>query len=281
MEYSVIMSVYFREDPENLRQAIASMVQQTRRPDEFVIVCDGPLTEQLDGVLEQFQQENPGLFRLIRLPENKGLGNALNLAIEAAKNEYLARMDSDDIACPNRMAQQMAALEQEPDLDMVGGQIEEFVGTPDNIIGRREVPMEPEQIRKTLAFRSPMNHVTVTYRKSAVQAVGGYPACAMEDYYLWGSLVAAGCRIRNLDTVSVLVRVDEGLYGRRAGWKYFRQTWDLERFLLKKQLISLPRFWANVCLRFGGTMVVSGKMRQFLYQKLMRKETNSAREETE
>ena len=162
MEYSVLMSVYVKENAEFFSAAVESMLYQSCPPTQFVLVCDGPLTLALDKVIDGFTY--PDLFRILRLPVNQGLGVALQEGLSACDCELVARMDSDDIALPLRMEHQLAAMNADPGLSVVGGQIAEFTGTMGNIQGYRMVPVSPEKIRQSAARRNPMNHMTVLLR---------------------------------------------------------------------------------------------------------------------
>lgn len=191
--YSVLMSVYAKENANYLSAAIESMLCQSCPPTQFVLVCDGPLTPALDKVIIDFTAAHPDLFRILRLPENQGLGFALQEGLSACECQLVARMDSDDIALPLRMEHQLAAMVADPCLDVVGGQIAEFVGDPRNIQGYRMVPISPEEVRQRAVRRNPINHMTVLFRRDAVLAAGNYQDMkGFEDYFLWGRMLASG-----------------------------------------------------------------------------------------
>lgn len=214
--YSILMSVYHKEKPEHLTACIQSMMDQTVRTDDFVIVCDGVLTPELDSVLNNFQNNNPGVFQIIRLPQNIGIGAAANVGLRYCKNELIAKMDSDDISLPWRCEKQIRLFEQHPDLSVVGGYIAEFEEDPQNPFAIRTVPERNEDIRKFARRRQPFNNVSVMYKKSAVTAVGGYRALSRcEDFDLYTRLLHAGCSAMNIGDVLVNVRVDKaGIYRR-------------------------------------------------------------------
>ena len=109
-EYSVLMSVYHKERPEYLKQAIESIQVQSLSTNDFVLVCDGPLNDELDAVIQTKQLEMGENLNVVRLAKNGGLGNALNEGIKHCKNELVARMDSDDIAYPDRCEKQIAVF---------------------------------------------------------------------------------------------------------------------------------------------------------------------------
>lgn len=269
--YSVLMSVYCREQPENLRLAVESMLAQTVAPSEFVLVCDGPLTRELDAVIAEFCAGYPALFHILRLPENRGLGAALNAGLKECRFELVARMDSDDIALPERMQLQLEAWEQHPGLSALGGQIAEFSHAPEHLLAYRRVPTEPEAIRSYLKRRSPMNHTTTLLRRSHVLEVGGYAEIAgFEDYCLWIKLISRGFSLANVPQVCCHVRADDGMYRRRGGWQYFKNTVKMENFLLRSGLITVWEYGVNVTVRFAGTVLVCAKLRRLLFLRFLR-----------
>ena len=270
--YSVLMSVYAKEVSRYFWLSIESMLNQTVPPEEFVLVCDGPLTAELDDVIAGFQLANPDLFHVIRLPENKGLGIALQEGLLVCRNELVARMDADDIALPDRMEKQLAAMEAQGNPCIVGGQIAEFNDDPANIIGYRKVPITNEDIHRRAGFRCPVNHMTVLMRRSEVLAAGGYQHFpTYEDYHLWTRLLARGCRFYNVPDVCCNVRVDRDFYVRRGGWEYFVKTYRMERYIQENGLINGLQFWKNITIRFVGTVMVPKKFRGYLFTKILRK----------
>lgn len=269
--YSVLMCVYAGERPEFFRQAARSMVDQTVPPEEFVLVCDGPLPRNLEQEVATLAAELADRLRVLRLPERRGLGAALREGVLACRWEYIARMDSDDVAQPNRMELQLAALEADRTLSALGGQIEEFSGC--KRLGCRVVPLEPEAVRRRAAFRNPMNHMTVTFRRQAVLEAGNYgDVDRFEDYHLWARMLARGQSLANLPQVLVRARVDKDTYARRGGWDYFCRSLAMERHLYACGLCSGPeRLW-NCVLRFFGTVLLPSGLRGWVYRRFFRTE---------
>ena len=154
MKFSICSSVYKNDKPEFVRIALDSMlVSQSVKPDEIVLVQDGPVSGGLSSILSEYEKKYPDVMHVIRLEKNGGLGNALKLGVENAKNEIVARMDSDDICLPDRFEKQLAYMDAHPECDIVGGQMTEFIDTPDNIVGRREVPLNNEEIYEFMKSR--------------------------------------------------------------------------------------------------------------------------------
>lgn len=215
--YSVLMSVYEKEKPEHLEAAVQSMLRQTVATDDFVIVCDGPLTAELDAVLEKYEAQNPSVLHLIRLPENIGTGAALNVGIAHCKNELIAKMDSDDISVCNRCERQLREFAKNDRLTVVGGFILEFTDDPHKPVSRRLVPCDYEAIRRYARRRQPFNNTTVMYRKSAVQHVGGYKAMMRgEDYDLYVRMLHENDFCENIGDDLVFVRIRDKKADRRT-----------------------------------------------------------------
>lgn len=231
MKFSVLMSLYIKEQPRYLVECFESLVAQTVQADEIVIVFDGPITSELEQVVQEFSQKLP--LVIVRLPENRGLGKALNEGLTHCKNEWVFRMDTDDICVPQRFEKQVAFIEQQPDLVIFGGQIAEFGKEMHDIVSYRRVPTSHQEIVKFTRKRCPFNHMTVAYRRSEVLACGGYQN-VQEDYYLWIKLVGSGKQTANLDEILVYARVGNGMVGRRRGMEHVKAEWRL--FKLKQQV---------------------------------------------
>ena len=268
--YSVLMSVYAKEQPECLREAIQSILNQTVITNDFVIVCDGPLTPELDNVLEMSSVKDPGRFQILRLENNQGLSNALNVGIRFCKNELVARMDSDDISLPYRCERQLEKFENDPELCLCSGDIAEFETNPDQPQFVRHVPEIHEEIVKYAKKRNPMNHVAVMYKKSAVNAVRGYIEIGLnEDYFLWARMLQKGYRSANINEILVKVRDGNGMYARRGGWRYSQAAVKLQIEFLKMNFISYSEFIRNCFLRVSGSLLPS-TIRKYLYQNRLR-----------
>lgn len=233
--FSVLLSVYHKEEPAHLNDALQSIWEnQTLKPNEIVLVKDGPLTTELDQVIKQWEDRLGNIFKVIALPKNVGLGKALNEGITACSNDWIFRMDTDDIAVPNRFELQIGYLKKHPDTVLLGGQIIEFKGSINNQTSMRQVPTEQNEIKKYSYYRSPFNHPTVCMNKKVLLELGAYQHhLFMEDYNLWIRFLANNYRVANLPEVLVYMRAD-GLHGRRKGWQYIKSEWQM--FKLKQDL---------------------------------------------
>lgn len=272
MKFSLLMSVYRNDKPEFVMRAVDSITKlQTLKPDEIIIIVDGPVPIQLEKLIKTYESSTDFNFNIKWLPENKGLGNALRIGMEIASNEIVARMDSDDVSTTDRFEKQIAYMEEHPECDIVGGQITEFIDSESNIVGKREVPCKHGDILMWLKGRCPFNHVSVTMLRSRVIAVGNYLDWHYnEDYYLWIRMAEAGYCFANLQDTLVNVRVGKKMYARRGGWKYFKSEKGLQDYMLAHKMISLARYCYNVFGRFVIQVAMPNQLRGFIFQKLFR-----------
>ena len=276
--YSVLMLVYKGEEAANFHAAIQSMLDQTVRTDDFVIVCDGPLTAELDAVLDTFVFRYPGLFRIVRLPENVGEGLAGNPGLQACRNELIAKMDSDDISVPDRCEKQLARFAANPQLGLLGGVIEEFDNRNGSVISVRVTPEKNDAIRRFARRRSPINNVTAMFRKSAALAAGGYRDLRRgTDYDLYLRMLINGCYAENLPDTLVRVRVDVGDYHRRTSWYALKCCAGIWWYSWRKGFSSLDDLL--ICLAAQVFMnLCPGSVQQMLYKRFLRRKQTSAME---
>lgn len=267
-KYSVLMSLYIKEKPEYLRLAVDSMLNQTVKPDEIVIVEDGPLTDALYAVLDEYGDK----ITRIRNEKNLGLGLALNVGLKACRNELVARMDTDDIAIPKRCEMQLIFMNKNPHAAIVGGQIEEFIDDEKNIVGKREVPLTDSELKCYTKQRCPFNHMTVMFRKQDIIDVGNYQDWFWnEDYYLWIRLVQAEKKLANLPETLVKVRVGADLYQRRGGKRYFESEKKIQKYMLDNHLIGYPRYFMNVLIRLVLQVLMPNWLRGCVFRTFARK----------
>ena len=239
-KYSVLMSVYAKERPEYLKQAVDSMLAQSIKPDEIIIVEDGPLTEELNKVIKNYKNNYPELFTIIPLAENGGLGRALNFGIVASRNELIARMDTDDVSLPSRCEEQLKAFKENPNLTICGTQIREFIDTTDNVVPSRVVPCSNEEIKQFAKRRSPFNHPTVMYRKSKVLSFNGYSEYGRkEDLDLFCRMAFSDVECINLPTVLLMYRTSEDNMKRRKTWKNCSEYIEIMNKFYRKHQIGI------------------------------------------
>lgn len=269
--FSIAMSVYKSDNPSFFDKALSSITElQTVMPDEIVLVVDGPVSEELNKVIAKYETKYD-IFNVIRLEKNSGLGNALKIAVENARYELIARMDSDDVSSPTRFEEQLNYLTAYPQTDIVGGDITEFIGTEDNIVGKRVVPQTNDEIREYMKTRCAMNHVSVMYKKSSVQAAGGYQDWFWnEDYYLWIRMWLNDAVFANTGTVLVNVRVGEEMYQRRGGDKYFKSEKGLQDYMLQHKMIGVSTYIKNVGKRLIVQKLLPNKLRGWVFRTFAR-----------
>ena len=269
--YSVLMSVYYKENSEYLKQAIESIQAQTFPTDDFVLVCDGPLNQELDSVIKKKQQEMKNILNVVRLKKNAGLGNALNKGIQQCKNEFVARMDSDDISYPDRCEKQLMVFNTYPEISVCSGIVEEFATNPKVVESRRVPPETQEEIREFAKVRNPFNHPCVMYKKPDVEAVGSYKDFyLLEDYYLWVRMIMAGYQGYNLQEPLLHMRAGTDMYMRRGGLKYAKTQEKLFRFMKNNGFISKGQYIKNCVIR-GESSLAPNWLRKFVFEKVLRK----------
>jgi len=268
--YSVLMSVYYKEDPQHLRDSISSMLNQTIPTNDFVLVCDGPLTKDLDAVIDEFNEGNPGLFQVIRLEENQGLGTALNIGMRYCKNNLIARMDSDDISYPDRCEKQLKIF-QRYNVDIVGGTVQEFDGSISNVTTQRVLPENHDDIYEFAKRRNPFNHPAVMYRKDSIISVGGYQDFYLfEDYYLWVRALMNGARGYNINEPILYMRAGSEMYDRRGGIKYLKSMWRFRWYMKKSGFSGWLDFLYSV-LGHSLVCLIPNRLRQKIYEVLLRR----------
>lgn len=266
--FSLLLSTYGGDDPGFLRAAFTSTVQeQTRRPDEVVLVQDGPVPAPLAETIAGLVGTSPVPVRHVVMERNVGLGPALDRGLESCTHEIVARMDADDISRPDRFERQLPVVEA--GADIVGSGLLEFGSSVDDVVGRRTPPTDPDHIRRVIRFRDPFNHPTVVYRKSAVLGAGGYTDMAlMEDYLLFTRMVDAGAVPANIAEPLVYYRVGAGAYARRGGRQLLRSELALQRRLHDLGITTRGQYLRNVVVR-GGYRLVPETVRKVAYRRLL------------
>ena len=268
--YSVLMSVYQKEKAEYFRASIQSMIDQTEKANEFVIVCDGPLTEELEDVLTWAGERLKDKIRTVRLAQNLGLGQALNAGLKVCKNELVARMDTDDVSLPDRCEKQLSVFRDHPEVSVVSGIVEEFMQDSDRVTVARVLPSQHDAIYEFAKKRNPFNHPCVMFRKNAVEKAGGYQDMyLLEDYFLWIRMLINGEKGMNLNEPLLRMRVGAGMYKRRGGIRYISSQVRLFSYMLEKGMITRSQCIGSIVTRtLSG--IIPAKVRSFLYQKLLR-----------
>ena len=266
--FSVLLPVYGGDTPVFLRQAFASTVtSQTRRPDDVVVVQDGPVPQPLGDTVAELTRDSPVPVNVVRLERNTGLGPALDTGLAACRHDIVARMDADDVSVPRRFEVQLPLIEA--GADIVGSALMEFVDDIDHVVLTRVPPLDPAWIRSAARFRDPFNHPTVVYRRAVVQAVGGYQDLPlMEDYLLFARMLAQGAEPANVAEPLVYYRVGAGAYARRGGRALLRSELALQRRFYELGITTRGQYVRNVVVR-GGYRLVPEPVRRVAYRKLI------------
>ncbi len=266
--FSVLLSVYEKEQAEWLRESLTSVFEQTVPPSEVVMVEDGPLTPALYAVLDEMCALHPEMKR-VPLEGHHGLGLALAEGLLQCSNELVARMDTDDVSRKDRFELQLAEFARNPQLDICGAQVLEFEGTTDNVVSRRRVPLTGDECRRYQRRRDAFNHMTVMYKKSSVLAAGNYQHCPlMEDSLLWVSLFQNNATAMNIDDYLVYARIGKGLYERRGGWAYFQKYRRARKRIYATGFISRWDYLYTLTVQFI-VAVIPNRLRSFIYKHLL------------
>lgn len=268
-KYSVLMSVYKNDKPEWVEIAVNSMLNQTVKPDEVVLIVDGEVSDDLNQTIEKLSSEN-SVMKIYRNEHNLGLGLTLQKGIGLCKNDLVARMDSDDYSEPNRIEIELKKMEDE-NLDLVGCKVKEFMDDIDNVLSIKSVPVGESQILKYAKQRNPFCHPSVLFNKNKVLEAGNYQDMKLcEDYYLWVRMLQAGCKMDNCEQSLVRMRVSKDLYARRGGRKYFKSQKQLFKYMKKTKFISGFTYFKILVTRYVVQVLMPNKLRQKFYEKQLR-----------
>lgn len=268
LKFSVSMCVYGGDSPIWFREALESIYNQTRLPDEVVLQVDGPVSKEIDSVISHFQ-EIYGM-RVYRLEKNSGHGIARRECLEHCNYDYVAIADADDINVPTRFEKQIACFEKDPTLSAVSSWCYHFTENINNILNEEKIPVTDEDIKEYIKKRCPLCQASTMFKKAKVEEVGGYVDwyCA-EDYYLWVRMALQGAKFYNVPESLLYVRSDNGQSKRRGGWKYYKSMRDLFRYMRKNKMISLGGYIYNTTSRFVMQVLMPSKIRSFIRKKFL------------
>ena len=269
MRFSVLLSVYYKESYSAFCKSLDSIFTQTTCPDEVILVEDGPLGSDLNDIISEYSAKYPTL-KIIPLPTNQGLGKALNEGLKHCSYDIVARMDTDDIAKPDRFEKQLAVFEKYSDIDVVGAWIDEFEDDISDVKSVRKLPELPDDIRQFAKRRNPINHPVVMFRKSAVLAAGGYQHFPLfEDYYLWIRMLMNGVKFYNIQESLLYFRLSPEMFKRRGGWRYVISELHFLQKMRQMHFISFSEFMQNLFVRFS-IRLIPNSLRTIIYTKLIR-----------
>lgn len=268
-KFSVLMSVYYKENPKYLTESIKSLLNQTIVPNEIVIVKDGKLTDELNSVLGRYIN-NP-VFKIVGYETNNGLGFALNYGVNQCKYNIIARMDSDDICNEERFKKQLDYLINHPEIKLIGSNTIEFIDNINNSISNRIMPENNNDIREYSKTRNPFIHPSIMTYKNVLLNAGNYRNYYLcEDYDMWVRVLEKGYEAYNIQENLVYMRVSKDFYKRRGGIKYCKAIVKFKKELYKKGYMTYGKYFKTKY----ATIIVSlmpGFVREFIYKKLLRK----------
>jgi glycosyltransferase involved in cell wall biosynthesis len=264
--FSLLLPYYANDTGEYLDRSLRSAVQeQSRPPDEVVLVQDGPVGDDLRAVVARFRASSPVPVTVVDLQQNLGLGRALDAGLAACRYDVVARQDADDISLPQRFATLVPLIEAGGDL--VGSGLLEFGTDETDVVGQRTPPTDPATIARYARFHSPFNHPSVVYRRSAVQAVGGYEDLPLlEDYWLFVRMIHHGARVRNVAEPLIHYRVGAGAFARRGGTRLLRSEIELQRRMRRLGFTTTAECARNLLVR-GGYRLVPETVRRQAYRR--------------
>lgn len=270
--FSVLMSVYAKENAEFFSLSLKSILdEQTRKADEFVLVCDGALGEGLEEVIKVYELKYPDILKVYRLKENGGLGNALNYGLKKCSCEIVVRADSDDVCAKDRFELQLEYMEKHPETAVLSSYIDEFESDfkrPERI---KKMPLTHEELYNWAKFRNPINHMAAVFRKSVILKLGSYRHFPYaEDYELWTRALVQGYRIANIPKVLVHARVGNGMAERRGKKEYIKSCRHIYRYMLENGMINSFEFTRNMFVVNVFVFIPSG-LREAVYKGLLRR----------
>ncbi|APC05325.1 hypothetical protein AOC10_01665 [Polynucleobacter asymbioticus] len=267
--FTVLMALYHGDKPGLFEEAINSVFANSLLPDQCLVVVDGQITGVLKELTEKIKTQFPRV-EFIRLPENKGLANALNMGIECVKTHWIVRADADDINLPERFEVLASTISENPNIQLLGSAILE-VDQEKIPLAIREVPCTENEIRQYIKRRNPFNHMSVAYTTEVVKNCGGYPEIFLkEDYGLWAILLSQQVHMMNIKTVLVHATAGMDMFKRRGGWRYAKSEWAMQLLLVRCGLKGITSALMDGCIR-ATFFLLPSNLRGYLYLRALRK----------
>lgn len=227
MSISVLMSVYKSEKADYLDRALRSVwTDQTLKPDEIVLIEDGPLGDELRHIITDWKSLLGERLVLLRNTKNLGLTKSLNKGLKVIKSDFIARMDSDDISHPLRFERQIKYLKEHPEISVVGGSLQEFDAAHE-CLNIRHYPLTNEMVISSICKASPLAHPTVMMRRTIFENGLSYNEKyrTSQDIALWFDVLCHGYKIGNVEDITIYFRRDSDMYRRRSknkAWNEFK-----------------------------------------------------------
>lgn len=272
--FSVLMSVYCGEKPEHLSLSLSSiLVNQTLKPDEVVLVCDGKLTKNLDDVIQEYVEKFPYILRVLR-KGHEGLGRSLNYGLQHCTYDLVARADTDDVCDRKRFEIQVRYMSRHPEIAVCSSYIDEFDSDWKRPNGIKRVPVKNADIRQWAKYRNPVNHMASIYRKKPLVEIGSYRHVeGAEDYDLWVRAMSQGMKLANIPKVLVHARVGNGMVTRRSNRVYVRTWRTIDRYMLRHNMMNKIEY----CFSMAGVYIfvyMPEKAKKLVYSRFLRNSSN-------
>lgn len=269
---SLLMPVYYKENSFNFDLAINSiLVNQSRIPDEFILICDGPLNSDLNKIIDKYYEAFPEIFKVYRLDKNQGLGRALNYGLTKCSFNLIARADSDDICDNNRLEIQSDFMYTHPEVSIISSYIDEFEEDWKKPCKVKTMPLTHESIVRMAKFRNPINHMSVMFRKDDIISIGSYRNISyVEDYELWVRAIINGKKLANINKILVHARIGNGMIDRRGNRDYIKSWHELSTYMKKNGLINYFEYYRNM-LAIYSFIFMSSKSKKIIYEVFLRK----------
>lgn len=272
--YSVLIPVYGKDSPEYFKFAVDSMINQTVPPEEIFIAVDGPVGDEMNGIISRYKSSNASLFTVKYFPENRGIAPTLRDSLPMCRNEFVARMDADDYSLPTRIEEQSEIFRKYPKITTVGCNVDEFEGDITNVTAHVILPETPEEARKFARRRSPMRHPAMVFRKSDIIAIGSYrDVYKYEDYDLQARIIHEytdkGGGVYNVQKMLVMMRVSKDFYARRGGIRLACSSLALKIGFWRDGLISFTDLLVSG-LGQAFVALMPGFFREWFYKKFLR-----------
>jgi len=270
MSFSVLSSVYIKENPISLKNALKSVFNQTLPPAEYILVKDGILNQELDNIITIYKSKYPEILKVVSIDKNVGLGKALNYGLQFCSYDLVARMDTDDICYSERFNKQVKFLEENQDISVVGGFIQEFNKKPGDLNQFRKLPIDSKELEEFSKYRNPLSHPSVMFRKKHVLSVGSYEDMPyFEDYYLWVKMLLKGYKIANINESILHFRIGNDMIGRRSGIQYIKKEFHFLKSIRALEFINFKEYYFSIITKIP-LRLLPKPILLFIYKKILR-----------
>ena len=266
IKFSLILPIHFDVNYKTFKKSFDSLMRQTLKPTEYVIVLDGPIKPIILGYMNTFLIEKN--LKIIKNIKNIGLGKSLNKAILKCNYEIIIRADSDVIYDINRNKEFILFYKKNKNIDIFGSWMSEVDSS--NKIYIKKTPVKNKAICFAMNFRNPINHPTVMFKKKKIISAGNYKHMPFfEDYYLWLRCKKIGINFLNIKKNLAVTNIDLGYIKRRDGISYFKNFLEFQKNAYKEKLVSGFYILTNILIRLS-ILSFSSKIKLYIYKTFLR-----------